>query len=1105
MMKIRSKKLCFLSVMLLGWFYSIGQQVKLNGVISDQETGKPIAHATIRIKNGVKATESDSSGNFHITVPSSESILSITMVGYKIYEIKAGTQNVLNIKLIPFSENMDEVIVVGYGSQSKANVTGAIVPVDMKTISDMPTRTITEALAGQIPGLNISGGNSRPGVDALASIRQTFSFSTAGGSSSLPMVVIDDVIQLDPNTGLPSMDQFNLLDPSDVESISVIKDGAAAIYGSRASQGAIIVKTKRGKVGTAKISYSGKFETNNAVGFVKTMNAYDYGVFSNRYGRAAGWASTSFYGDAELNAMKSLNYDWLNQAWKSAGLMQHSLNVSGGSDKATYFSSITYFTQGANLGSQDYDRWTFRTGTDIKVSNNLKLSATVSANNDDLTASFTKVSINDGSYANGAEQTDYSVLAHMPKYIPWQYEVNGVEQYVSPSLGANRVATTPVGQNNISGWNYFGLLNNGSKTTTGTGNYNANFSLQYDIPFVKGLSIRGSYGITYTTSNTEQNMLPQPLAVATNTNTTGHHLYNDSTTWFVGTNVTGSRITYSDNIGKVQQANIFINYDNTFGAHHIAAMVSAEKGKQDAQTKFMLYDSPTAGYNGASTTAGTLNTSNSYVYRYQFASLAYLGRVSYDYNSKYLAQFVFRSDASTKFSPKNYWGFFPGVSVGWIISRENWFKVSWINNLKIRASMAKTGYDNIAAWRWSQTYSLASDKGQGFGTSGGTLVNGVTPNVTPNPNVKWDQDIQHNIGLDVSILNGKLTFTADQYFDKHTKMLMPIVGAAGTPISVGGAFAEQNYGGINTWGSEYSVTWKDHIGEVKYKISMNFGTSGNKITKYPDVAFNYPSYNNIQVGQSTIMPAWGFEVWRGNASGDGLLRTQDDIDKYWAYLTDLATKAGTTPSYLGIVAESGIKPGMLAYQDLAGNLNADTKTIAGPNGQIVVNQDYAKLVKRNRSHGVNTNLSFGWRSITLDAQISTSWGGYNSIDYIKQGTSTGQIFWSHESYLTDMFDPTDNPNGKWPNLAYYSQNSYSSDFWQISNFRSYLRSLVVGCAIPREVAKKLHTESLRVSFSGYNLWDFYNPYPNKYRTMYDSPTVGYPTLRTWSFGINATF
>ena len=286
---------------------------------------------------------------------------------------------------------------------------------------------------------------------------------------------------------------------------------------------------------------------------------------------------------------------------------------------------------------------------------------------------------------------------------------------------------------------------------------------------------------------------------------------------------------------------------------------------------------------------------------------------------------------------------------------------------------------------------------------------------------------------------------------------------------------------------------------------MNFGTSDNKVVKWLPVAFDYPSKNQTREGQSTIFPAWGFQTWKGHAGGDGLLRTDADVDAYWQYLTDLATKAGTTPSYLGITTKSGIRKGMLAYQDLAGDKDANTQTIAGPNGRVEADQDFAQLVKRNRSTGFVTNIALSWKSITLNTQIATSWGGFNSVDYIKQGTSSGQIFWAHESYLNDMYDTLDNLNGKWPNLAYYSQNSYNSDFWQISNFRSFVRSLAIGYTLPKNITSKIRMESLKVTFAGFNLWDFHNPYPDKYRNMYDDPQVAYPTLRTWSLGVNATF
>ncbi|MBZ4188064.1 SusC/RagA family TonB-linked outer membrane protein [Niabella beijingensis] len=1089
-----------------------GAQTKtITGQVVEDSTGAPVPGVTIKVKNGPQSAVTNLQGNFTMNISSQGATLQYTHVGYQYGEIvvNPGDTKPLVITVKKLEVSMDDVVVIGYGSQKRENLTGSVATVDMGKISDFPVSSIAEALKGQIPGLNVTGGSQRPGDNALLSVRQQFGFSK-DGSSPLPLIIIDDVIQLDPSSGLPTMDQFNVLDPSEVESITVLRDASAAIYGSRASQGAIIVKTKKGKAGAPKISYSGKFEFNDAVSFGKTMSAYEHGIFANRFFRADGRDAKSLFDENELEAMKSLNYDWLKEAWKPGGAMQHSLNVSGGSDRATYFAGAGYYTQRPNLGSQDYNKWSFRTGVDVKVVNNLKLSATVSANNSKVEKSFTKISVNDGSYTSGSEQTDYAILAHMPKYIPWQYTVDGVTEYISPALGPHRAQSSPAGQNNITGWNYFGLLNNGSFTSDDDQAFNTNFSLQYNVPFIKGLAFKVSYGLSYSTANNEQAMMGLRLAVATNAgNAIGYHLYTDSSSWKVANNDNRSTVRYADEIGKVEQSNFFINYDNKFGKHNISAMASVEKGQQSYQKKFIIYDQPIMGaYNGSSPSAGTLNPSNTYVNRTEGGNLAYLGRLNYDYDNKYLLQFVFRSDASTKFAPVNYWGFFPGVSAGWVISREKWFndRLDWVNFLKLRVSVGRTGNDNVKPWRWMQTYGYAADKGLGFGTNnGGRLVSGLTPDATPNPDVTWDKTVKKNIGIDASFLNNRLSVTYDRYWDNKYDMLMTLANQVGVPISVGGGFAEQNFGGLRAWGSEFSATWKDRVGDFGYNIGVNFGTGDNKVTKWLPVAFNYPSEYDNREGYSTLQPTYGFLTWKGNAGGDGILRTDADIDAYWKYLTDRAIAAGTTPSYLGFDTKDGLKKGMLAYQDLGGQLDAATETIAGPNGRIEDDgQDFTTLGKR-RSFGLATNIGLSWRSFTLNTQIATSWGGFNRIDYIKQGTGSTQLFWSHESYLNDMYSAEDNVNGRWPNLAYIDQNQYESDFWQISSFRSYVRSLVIGYSVPKNIAAKVKMDALRISLAGFNLWDFHNPYPDKYRNMYDDPQVAYPTLRTWSLGINASF
>jgi hypothetical protein len=335
--------------------------------------------------------------------------------------------------------------------------------------------------------------------------------------------------------------------------------------------------------------------------------------------------------------------------------------------------------------------------------------------------------------------------------------------------------------------------------------------------------------------------------------------------------------------------------------------------------------------------------------------------------------------------------------------------------------------------------------------------------------------------------------------------------ATNVPISVGGAFAELNFGAVNFWGAEASATWNDHIGKFNYSVGMNFGISDNEVQKAVDIPFNYPStYAGAKrEGYSLISAQWGYRTWKQTSTGDGLLRTDADLDAYWNYLTDLATKAGTTPLYnaggANISTRAGMKKGMLAYEDQAGALNSTTQTIADKNGQIVDDQDYVQLVKRSRSYGITTNLGASWKSFSFLAQISTSWGGYNSIDRIKQGTSSTNAMWSQAAYLTDMYDSTDNPNGKYPNNFFYDNAYKTSDFWTLPTFRAVVRSLSVAYTLPKEWLSRLHVSNAKFVLSGYNLWDLYNPYPNKYRNMYDDPKINYPTLRTWALGVNLGF
>lgn len=1095
----------------------------VKGTVVDAQ-GETIIGASVTIKGGTVGTITDINGNFSLTVPAGSQLV-ISFIGYTRQFVTPKPGQPLKIVLQEDTKVLEEVVVVGYGTQKQKNVTGSITQVSSKDFEELPVSNLSEALAGQINGLSVQKSSGRPGDSGSLSIRQSFNFAKDGGDST-PLVIIDDVIQVDANTGRATLDQFNMLDASEIESVTVLRDASAAIYGSRASQGAIIVKTKRGQNSAPRISYSGKFALNDAISHSETLDSYEYGVWANRVLMASGKGMkkddngvmvpdyNKLYSDSELNTMKGLNYNWLDDAWKSAFSMSHSVNVSGGSDRATYYAGATYYDQGANLGEQKYNKWTYRAGVDVKLTTDLKFSASVSGNNSEQEKSFTKNANGINTYGGTAgEQGDYNLLLHVPQYMPYKITLDdGNEYYTSPLLGPHQKGGNAASANQMSSWNYFSLLDNGSGQTTKSSSYAANFALTYAIPYVKGLTVKGTYATSRSTSDSEQVQMPFTLAfLNANTQVVDGHLFDahpSAKDYQFKKNDKSSRVAYGDVITSSQQLNFYVNYDRTFGKHTVSGMLAMERTDAEYSKKFYLYDNPNEPYLGTSTSAGTLNAGNSYTQRSESGTLSYLGRFNYSYADRYMAQFIFRSDASTKFAPENYWGFFPGVSLGWVTSEESWFKekVSWFEYLKVRASWGRTGKDNIKAWGWMQTYDYAADKGFQFGSNGGALGAGLTPGKTPNRLVHWDSTTKWNFGFDTRFLDGRLGANIDIYYDRTADVLnQSMAKANGVPVTVGGLFTEENYGTVDAYGAEISLSWRDKVGQVRYNVGVDFGFNGNEVKEWPTLPVGFPSDNTMRVGSSQYNPVWGYKVWRGTSSGDGLLRNQQDIDNYWAYLTEHAAATGGNPKFFNVTDKDQMRPGMLAYQDLNGAIDADGN-FAAPNGQIVEKEDLGKLLDTNKTYGFTTKLGLSWKNLTWSAQIGTSWGGLRTIDNYKINLSSNQMLWAPESYWSDMFDETTNRNGRYPNTGYTDAHILdTSDFWTISSFRCYLRNMSIGYTLPKEWIKAANLQSVRLSLTGTNLWDFYNPYPKKYRNMYTSSTDAYPTLRTWSLGVSLSF
>lgn len=1112
---------------------STQQQPKsISGIVLD-ENGEPVIGAGISIPGTSIGTVTDLNGKFTLSgIPADKSSIRISYLGYVPQEIPISKETQFTIKLVPSDQELDELVVVGYGSQRVKDLTGAATAIKLDDIVTLPGASIVDALAGQVVGLSVKKSSGRPGATGTFKVRQPVSFDDSNAAFNQPLIVIDDVVQVN-DLGEPTMTALNMLDYSEIESMTVLKDASAAVYGSRASAGVILIKTKRGIIGTPKISYSAKLDFSDAISHVKTMNAHELGVFTNRmieqiYANGGTNNTNYLYSEEELNRMKSLDYNWLDEAWHPALSQRHSLTVNGGSDNATFFAGLNYQTQETNLGDvQDFDKWTFRAGGELKVAAGLKLSASVAGYNTDQVA----VSVPSG-------HSDYSQLVLMPKYIPIKTEIldplkNEMRSYyVSPWVGPHsvNVATDANVGSSYAIWNFFANEASKARKITDENGWNANFSLIYDVPFIKGLSIKGTYATGYDNVYVNEIGDYYTVARATNTNEPGMHLLGDYTKWnFLnygdpnGTDVNKKpSVKYNKITRKSEQVNLMLTYNRTFGLHDVALTGVVERGENEGVEEQLLYRGIGLSYTGTSSTAGTLSTtaSETYLKKFESGSLSYVGRVNYKFDNRYLFQFIVRADASTKFAPENYWGIFPTGSLGWVLSEEKFFKNNGLSNhidfLKLRVSFGQTGKDNVEAWKWMQIYKINPTGGLGFGPLGGQPDAGANTNGTANRDIRWDTSTKQNYGVDVDLLQNRLSISTDYYYDK-TKDLIMLISDTEEPIYIGAAVPPINYGKKDAWGWEFSLRWRDQIkqslipswGPIKYAIGMDYSISWNKTVLGQLEVFDFPSYidEDRYTGYHSPSGEWGFRTWKHTSSGDGMLRTQEDIDKYWQYLTDLAEAAGTTPSYLGITSKSKMFPGMIAYEDQAGKIDVVNKTIAGPDGVISREHgdDYVRLAD-NLRHGINAKLNFQWGNLSLSTQLNTSWGGFATIYHDgTQSISNSTMILSQLLYLNDMFDPTENPNGKYPSMAVSGAYGEHSDFWQVSSFRMYVRNMVLGYSLPSKWLKNTRIDKVQFSLTGNNLWDLYNPYPDRFRNMYDDARASYPTLRTWTMGLNLTF
>ena len=1082
--------------MALSWAVlpAMAQDQTVTGKVLD-DLGEPIIGATVTVAGTKTATVTDFDGNYKIAVPKGGKV-TISYIGFLPQTVKPGG----TVQLLEDKQSLEEVVVVGYGTQKMKNVTGAIETLTPKEIQDLSVGSLADALVGQFNGVGVISNGSRPGQSPSLQIRQsavstsvTPDATRGGDADPRPLYVIDGFITTE--------EAFNNLDVSEVESITVLKDASAAVYGARAGYGVVLVKTKQGDQGAPKISYTGQFGWTDALYTPKMLSSSDYMKVYNTM-RAANTTTqdnlelrTQLFQADEIQRAGSIGYDLLDNEWKSALTQRHSVNVNGGGEKATYFTGVSYYKQDGNIGRLSYDRYNFRAGVNAKIGKYVKGTLQVSGDWGERNNSVAP--------QGGGTDYDYKwLMTHLP--------------FVPDYLGGYPVAysgmenTTPTSATQL--YNFRVVQNSSDNVQIKSHNLTINGSLEFDFSWIKplkGLTAKVSYSKNINSSKTNTASTSLDVYRLLERAGSGNHLYLDESPYSDFSNMSVLKLADTGylrrnmNESQSYQLNFTLQYARQFGLHDVSALFSLEKSESETEYVTGTVTDPIPYHDGQSRSMGADGEQSTDFGRAESGMFSYVGRVNYAYASKYLFEFLFRADASTKFGPSNYWGKFPSFSAGWVISEEPWFKenVKWVDFLKIRASWGLMGRDNIRAWLWAQLYNRDLGKGAVFGNKGTDNKVGVgvvMPKAGVNSDVHWDKTYKTNLGIDARFLNSRLSVGFNYYFDRGRELFAVRTGTADFPATVGTQATPENYGEVNAWGWELNVGWRDKIGkDISYWAKISTGFSDNEI-----LASNFPAIPELDskvYRERADRGVWGYQCI-------GMFRSQQDIDEYFA-------KYNIT-EYCGLKKEA-VYPGMLIYKDVRGANNGDG-TWGDPDGKVDKNDMVRISEYASNPYGFTLNFGGSWKSLSLTAQLAASWGAKALIQTDYRQAASNYEYENMPSSFADMFNYRDiydaqgnitvaeNRNAYMPNMR-YSLNENASTFWMVNAAQVTLRNISVAWALPKAWTNMAGLSSVRLNLTVQNAINFYNPYPEKSWASYGGTYSRYPNLRKITLGVNVSF
>ena len=812
----------------------------VTGKVTNAE-GEPLSNVSVQIKNSTKATTTNADGAFSIDVEDNANALIFSFVGMVTREVNIEGKTSLNVVLQVTNKALDEVVVVGYGTQKRTLITGAVSSVNSKTLNETPALTISQALQGRVAGLQVTN-NGSPGSEPIVRIRGISSISFA----SDPLYIVD---------GFPTGD-LAAIDVKDIESVDVLKDAsAAAIYGSRATNGVIMITTKKGrrdsKMRVSLDSYYGTQEVTQRLSLLNTDQFKQYAVayrgsqvqrlLTPDINQPVYTGATQTYGQT--------NTDWQEAYFRKGAMTGHNIGLSGGNEMSRFYASAGFIDQKGTAPSVAYRRYNFRINSDHIISKVFTFGENLYIASGDQTYDNNET----GSRTNLVNVI--RMMPHMPVYDPTS---NGGYRGVNATLDGGD-PTNPVEDAE--------LKNPGNRTTAKI------FGTAFlEVNFTKWLKFRSTFGVDYANS---LNYRFSPI-------------FNDNGA-IAGSSATLATITNNRNVSTVLLYTEQLSFDKTFGNHHINAIGVYEQQSQNTRQE-------NASGNQSSNELKTLNNAtnvSSQTLIGENSLLSYLARVNYDFKGKYLLSGAIRRDGLSVWAPGKKWATFPSGSIGWRIDQEEFMKdQTKISELKLRAGYGVTGLNGLVLGNTPWLVTVNSNSA--YYPFGGSPTSGPASSIQRlgNTELEWEKTKQLNIGLDLGLLNNKFTITAEYYERKTDNLILSVP----LPPSFGyiNSTVPQNVGSMQNNGFEVQLGYNDRKGELKWNVSTNLSFNTNKVTRLAEGVTNieaggdgdFGSYNitNTAVGQS-IQAFYGWQV-------EGIFQDAADVSKH------AKQTAGTAPGDL---------------------------------------------------------------------------------------------------------------------------------------------------------------------------------------------------------------